>query len=431
MKKLRLLFVLSLITALTPIQASAQDAQRARDMAKDILRIVSSDIEKNYYDPKFRGLNWKIETDQARQQIEKANSPGEAFTAIVGLVNKLNDSHTFFIPPQRVDQAKFGFWAKPFGDRVMVYKLEKGGAAEKTGLQLGDALAGMNGFRVDRDTYDLMMLYFRLMMPVVRLDLKVERDGKLQPLTVNAIIDKGQKVRDLTGDGIWDLIREEQSADAKADKFLYNRLPGDVGYVSIPEFSVDSEFLTRLLKKIEGSKAVIVDLRNNPGGYTESLASLASHFQEQEGSMADIITRKKTEPVKIKGRQPLFTGPLYVLVDAHSMSSSEMFAQHFQSLKRATVIGDHTMGRVNAARIFDEKIGLDTIVPFTVEISVGRVVFPGGVELEGKGISPDELCIPTAKELHDKQDHCFSLALKMAQKALAYNPEPAKAEANK
>jgi C-terminal processing protease CtpA/Prc len=403
---------------------SAQDVGRARDMAKDMLKIVSGDIEKNYYDPKFHGLDWRAETNHAREQIDKANSPGECFTAIVGLVGKLNDSHTFFIPPQRVDQAKFGFWAKPIGDNVLVYKLEKNGAAEKAGLQLGDRLATINGFNVQRESYDLMMLYFRLMRPVVRLEMMIERKGAIQPLAVNATIEKGVKERDLTGDHIWELIREEQSEESKADKFLYNLLPGDVGYVSIPEFSEDNQYLTRLLKKIEGSKAVIIDLRNNPGGYTDSLAALASHFQSSEASMADIITRKKTEPVKLRPREPQFGGPLFVLVDAHSMSSSEMFAHYFQSLKKATVIGDNTLGRVNAAYIFHEKLGLDSIVPFTIEISVGRVVFPGGLELEGKGVKPDEICNPTPEDLYAKHDRCLELATKLAQKAVNYTPEP-------
>ena len=63
-----------------------------------------------------------------------------------------------------------------------------------------------------------MMLYFRLMRPVARMEMTIERSGVIQPLTVDAIIEKGRKQEDLTGDHIWDLIREEQSEEAKADE---------------------------------------------------------------------------------------------------------------------------------------------------------------------------------------------------------------------
>lgn len=144
---------------------------------------------------------------------------------------------------------------------------------------------------------------------------------------------------------------------------------------------------------------------------------LAGYFEDEPTILAEVEQRKKTEELKIKPERPTLRMPLFILVDSETASAGEMFARHFQRTGRAKVIGDTTSGRVNEARYFPHNSGFDVIVPYAVEVAVGRVVLPGGEELEGRGVTPDQPCIPTADDQVAGRDPCLDLAKTLSGKS--------------
>jgi len=396
-----------------------------RDRMKDILSVVSKEIEKNYFDPQLKGLDWKGLTAQAREKIDKAGTISDMVTAIFALVDKLQDSHTIFLPPGRVARIKFGFNAKDYGDEIRVYEVKKNSAAEAAGLQPGDRITSLNGYKAERATWQKMMLYFRSLQPVSRMEMGIVRgDQPVQKITVDAKVEHGQQVRDLTQiDTIYQLIREEQAEIGDDDKYHYGQHPDGIGYVEFRGFPNNMDLLDGLVGKIKNSKAVLVDLRGNPGGSVNALAATAGHFDAEASALMDMVGRKKTETVKVKPHQPQLSGPMFILVDSETASAGEIFARHFQVSGRAKVIGDQTSGQVVAAHFNSEKMGLDYAVMYGLEISVARVVFPGGEELEKRGVTPDIKCLPTGEQLHQKQDMCRALAYSLARKALSLPEE--------
>jgi hypothetical protein len=66
---------------------------------------------------------------------------------------------------------------------------------------------------------------------------------------------------------------------------------------------------------------------------------------------------------------------------------------------------------LTAARFYSEKVGVDTIVPFGVSVAEARVIFPDGTELEGVGVKPDEVCIPSEADIREDRDVCLAKAL--------------------
>src|SRR5262249_11250056 len=142
LRKFTVLALLLLLSALSLADSLGDEKARA----KQILKIVSKDIEKNYYDPSLKGLNWAELNAQAVAMIDNANSLGQIYTTIFGLVDRLNDSHTMFFSPGHVSVPQFGFEAKAYGNEIYVTKLKKKGQAEAAGLQLGDRIVLVNGF---------------------------------------------------------------------------------------------------------------------------------------------------------------------------------------------------------------------------------------------------------------------------------------------
>ncbi len=151
-------FTILVCIVLSAAAAAADDLRLDRENMRNILNVVAKDIEKNYYDPTFGGLDWKALTEEARRKIDDAKSVSAMVTAIFSLVDKLHDSHTVFLAPQRVARPRFGFEAKPFGEEVRIYSLNPKGAAAAAGLKIGDRIIQINGFSAERNSFDLMML---------------------------------------------------------------------------------------------------------------------------------------------------------------------------------------------------------------------------------------------------------------------------------
>jgi len=420
---IRRLLALFLFLAFIPACFSQADIKFERARARDILNIVASDVEKNFYDPTFKGLDWKAEVNKTREKIDAANNLGEIYTAIFSLIMKLDNSHTEFMPPGRTYQVNFGFNAKPVGDKILIYDVKKKGAAEAAGLKPGDQIIGVNGFQADRNSFSMMMLYYRVLRPVPVLDLIYSRDnGAPQQMKLQAKTNVKARSLDLTrSENIWSLLGEIE--DDSEITYFY-KMEGDIGYLKIPQFAYDDDpSFGGLFKKVANSKAIVVDLRGNPGGIIKGMAAMAGHFEPRTVVAADLISRKKTEPLTIKPVSPNLNVPMVILVDSQSFSCSELFARHFQRERRAVIVGDHTLGYATAANYYSHNVGADVIVPFGMQVATARVVFPGNEDLEKKGVTPDQVCLPSSADLREEKDPCRDKAYEIARGLLEKSGE--------
>ena len=411
------LILVSMGPAVQPLLGQAKSVGFERSRRKMILKEVSREVEKNFYDADLHGHDWKALTAHAKKLIEKSNSIGEMDAAIFSLLNQLQDSHTFYIPPIRAGTPVFGFEAKAYGDEVYIYEVREGAAAAAASLEPGDRILEINGFQVDRGNFDLLMILLRVLRPVIEMEIVYSRGNDApRTLRLRAEVKNRPIITDLTNlHNIYQLIRE---AESKKAVYRYNKMEGGIGYLYLPSFTGGQRFIRSLVNEVKNSRAMIVDLRGNPGGAVSVLEFFASFFESDSTIIADIVQRQKTKQIKAKSRKPNFPGPLFILVDSQSASAAEAFAYHFQHTGRGVVIGDHSSGRLTAANIYSKQIGTDTIALFAVQVATARVVFPDGADLEGKGVTPDHLCKPTAADLRAGRDPCLGLAITLAHKAL-------------
>lgn len=418
-----LLCCISLLVSLAAAPAIAgDDLSVERGKFKAMLKNVANDVEKNFYDPSLKGLDWKALTEEAKVKIDNAKSVGDMMAAIYVLTDKLHDSHTKFMPPSRAMRLFFGFEAKAIGEEIRIYEIRKGDPAERAGLRLGDRIISVNGYRADRPSFDIMMMDFRALRPRTVFDLMVQT-GNEPPRAVHLEARKKVEARVLDSEhlaDIWDLINESQNWSDE-HRFKYARFADDnVGYAYIRDFPYDGDtFLRNIMDILKGSKAIIIDLRSNPGGELECLKAFMGVFESQDTTVLNMVSRKKTEPMMVHPKKPSFAGvPFYILVDSETGSSAEIFARHFQKTGKATVIGDKTSGRVTVSRFFQNELGGYTAVPYGAQIGIARAVFSDGEELEGRGVTPDIACLPTGDEMRKDQDPCLSRAVVLAKEKL-------------
>lgn len=97
--------VLFLLVIHAPRPANAQDIEYVRNNARRKLPVIREYLEERYYDPTFQGMNLVTRFKAADEKIKQATSNGQIFGAIAQLLDDLNDSHTYFIPPPNCQSA--------------------------------------------------------------------------------------------------------------------------------------------------------------------------------------------------------------------------------------------------------------------------------------------------------------------------------------
>jgi C-terminal peptidase prc len=407
---------LAVIWRISAVPCVEADDKHERGRMEDIMDVVARDIQKNFYDPSLKGVDWKAITERARQRVRQADHLNDMLAAISSVPYQLNDSHTYFIPPGRWVSVDYGFEAEPFGKDILVYKMKKDSPAINAGVQLGDKIVAMGGFAAKRENFFEMVRYFEILSPATELTLVVVR-GNEPPRSIK--IPAKVEYRNLR-----DYNEIRRIIDVQEPIYKHRDYDGNVGYLKLRAFMLSAFDVDSMVKKVKSSSSVIIDLRGNGGGAIETLSSLAGYFTDQPYEMANEVARDKAEALRVKPQHPKITVPVFVMVDNASASASEMFARDMQIRKRATVIGDTSGGRVNKAKIFWEYVGG---FYFGTEIAVSRVVMENGDELENHGVTPDEFCIPTAQDLHQEKDPCLDLALELARAAASHpaqQPQP-------
>ena len=256
-------------------QGYEQDIERDRNRRKIMLRLVAEEIEKRFYDEGLRGLDWKDLTSRTLQRIEEADSLGKILTSIHALVNELRDSHTNFISPQRAVRIRFGFAAMPIGE-VRVHSIDEEGPAASAGLEIGGQLIGINGFKVERESFDPMMLFLRILMPIVEMDIALMRDFQRQDIRIKANVVQRLVVEDLTNiNNIYRLIRELELEEE--EDFAFEDYGDGIGYVRV-SFFASKRSLSSVARDSSDSSARIVDLRRNSGGAVDVLERFSGFF---------------------------------------------------------------------------------------------------------------------------------------------------------
>lgn len=402
--------------------AHSENIKSERHRAEQILNLVSKDVQNNFYDESLKGLDWAALTEQARQRIENAGQHGEMMGAISALLYQLHDSHTAFIPPQRKIKARYGFKAQPFADKIFVYQIDKDGPAAKAGLQLGDEIVGVNNVNATRGAFFSIMRYLTVLDPRAELEIEVAQNGSGRMVKVPAtLIPQPPQY-------FFASLESDQDNNTR-ERFYDFRDYGDgICYLRVRTFAIPDTEIVGMIKPLNNAKFVILDLRGNGGGRLSTMVNFIAHFVTNPFEMANSTSRRKSDPIHVKPDLPQIACPLLVLIDGSSASASEMFARSMQIHKRAVVIGDRSGGRVNSARFFWEPPGSikmtlpePTIdwagVEFGSEIAVAKILMEGGEELEGRGVVPDEYCIPTPNDLATEHDPCLDRALTMARQA--------------
>ena len=242
------------------------------------------------------------------------------------------------------------------GFEIMV--VNEGGPAEEAGLQVGDVIVAIEGEScagmTTTDARDLVRG-----VPETQVRLTILRNGEQLELAVTR--------------------REVKVAVAEAQM-----LEDGVGLITIVNF--DSRCAEETVAAVEalleqGAQKLIFDVRNNPGGYAHELVAVLDYLLP-EGKLFHMEYYNGKEEISNSDADCLEV-PMAVLVNRDSYSAAEFFAVALQEYEAAVVIGEKTSGKGYFQTTYELNDGS------AVGLSIGKYYTPGGLSLEGVGITPD------------------------------------------
>jgi len=386
-----------------------------RGQVQTMLTQVSKDVTRHYYDPNLHGVDFEAKVKLAHDQINQEKSLNMAMAHVAAVLDSLNDSHTFFIPPHRPYTLDHGWTYQMIGDKCFVTNVQPNGDAGTHGVKPGDQLLAINGYRINRDNSWKIEYAFNVLRPLPQLTITLRNpQGGDRKVLLEAKFRQRRNLRSLddmnTFQDFWmdeeDWTREQRIRIAEyGDGLIIAR---------VPSFTFDQGEANKLISQARKHKALVLDLRQNPGGYGESLKAMVGGIFDHDVKIADRVGRDSSKPMIAKSDHRPFEGKLIVLIDSNSASASELLARVVQLEKRGTVIGDRTSGSVMEARSYHYQAGLEVATFFGASITDADLIMADGHSLEHNGVTPDELAAPTAADLASGRDPVLARAAEIA-----------------
>ena len=181
--------------------------------------------------------------------------------------------------------------------------------------------------------------------------------------------------------------------------FESRTLPGGAGYIRFNEFLDPAAIMPKIqaaVKSFAKAPGIILDLRGNPGGIGIMAMGVAGFFIDKDGlKLGEMKTRTTTLNFVIFPRPEVYSGPLAILLDRYSASTTEILAGGLQDLGRARIFGTRSAG----AALPSDIIRLPNGDGF--QYARASYTSVSGKTLEGNGVTPDVVVEESADREHD------------------------------
>jgi carboxyl-terminal processing protease len=355
---------------------------------------------------------WKVWDTVEKKYVDKkkVDTKKMYYGAIKGMVASVEDPYTFFLTPDENKQSKDGLEGKFEGigaqlgmkdNRVVVIAPLKNSPSEKAGIQAGDII-----IKVDNTTI--------IGMPLTQVVSKVRGDkGTKVHLTME------REAKEIEFDVVRDTIRVE-SVETKLDEKVSACTSNcdRVAYLKLNQFgdnTVDEweQKVAEIKAKWNSGtiKGLVLDLRDNPGGYLESSVYLAGEFLEQ----GKLVVKQESISYENKDyyvtrRGSLLDIPMTILINRGSASAAEILSGALRDHKRATLVGEKSFGKGSVQEAIDLGDGMG------LHVTVAKWVMPKGEWINGKGIEPQikvENVIPDGDTMSRENDSQLDKAIQL------------------
>ena len=351
-----------------------------------------------------REVDWQLLWDAIDQiQDRYVDRPPDMaqllYGAVAGAVNSLQDPYSVFLPPQEASEFQEELSGNFEGigaeiaikhQQLVVVSPLDDSPAEAAGLRGGDAILQVNG----EDTASLTL---------------EEAVGKIRgPAGTEVVLTVFRKGLDAPEE--YKIIRAK--IEVKSLSYEIREHQGKkIGYLELRRFGEETKGeLNRAVSEFlaGGVTGVILDMRNNPGGYLDTAVDVASIWVT-EGQVVVIqkFADGQQEEYRANGSARFSGMPTVVLVNGGSASASEIVAGALNDYSLATLVGEKTFGKGSVQELINLRGDAQ------VKLTVAKWLTPDGHDLNKEGLAPDETVLLTDEDFENDRDPQLDRALEM------------------
>jgi carboxyl-terminal processing protease len=401
------LFILFLIALLLSFGAGvymSQNNETIKELAKEGNVYLGEVTGKYSRSPEGKlsqdvnfSLYWEVWDALHEKYVDKDNiSDKELFYgSIEGMVRAIDDPYSVFMDPREAKKFQESLNETSFegigaeisirDDILTVVSPLEGTPADKAGLRPGDKILAIDGTSTAN----------------INLDEAVQKiRGKKGTEVVLTIARKSfQEPQDIP------IVRGEIVV-----KSVKTEMKNDIFIIEITNFKNDTFglFNQAVQEAVQKDpKGIILDMRNNPGGYLQGAVEVASEWIENGNVVIEEFADKKRREYEAKGVARLKDFNTVVLINQGSASASEIVAGALQDHKEAVIMGEKSFGKGSVQSLQDFENNA------SVKITVAKWLTPSGDTIEEKGIEPDIKIEMTQEDYDQVKDPQLDKALEL------------------
>lgn len=386
-------------------------------------------VRDTAFDKSFNEADWDRIREQLRPKAIAAKTPGELRAVLADMLGRLGLSHFAVIPstPDAPSEAadlsgQPGFDVRLIKSRLLVTTVDPNRGAAAVGVHPGwivDTIGGKSVASliqlVEQNSNDRVA-----QLEVWRAAQRLLRGPSGSRADVTFINGAGTRVTKsverspergvpVTVGSLPTMYVRVNSAEKETPG---GRSVGVIGF-NVWMTAVDKPF-QMAVDRFRRADGIVIDLRGNPGGLAAMIMGIAGHFVADRATLGVMRTKDSELRFAVNPRlvnavgqrvEP-YSGPVAILVDGMTGSASECFAGGMQSLGRARIFGQTSMGQALPA-LFDKLPNGDVLIH-----AWGDFVTGTGVRIEGRGVVPDEPAAVSRETLLAGHDAPLEAALR-------------------
>lgn len=324
--------------------------------------------------------------------------------AVAGSVAALGDPYTVFMDEKsnqelnndlRGELSGVGIEVGQKNGKLTVIAPIDGTPAQKAGIRSGDYIAGIDGVDSRSLTVDEAVSKIR------------GEEGTKVKLTIVRGSEPAKEV---------EITREVISVPS----VTHEMKPNSIGYIKIRRFGDDTTLSVRSAANTlsaQGAKAVVVDVRDNPGGYLQSSVDVASQFMKEGVVVEERSRHSKDKTLSVSADGLMTDIPVVMLINGGSASASEILAGALSDHGRAKLVGEKTYGKGSV----QEVVCLAGATLFSrdckgpaLKVTVAHWYTPNGINISKEGIKPDIEVKLSSDDYNANRDPQLEKALEVA-----------------
>lgn len=381
------------------------------------------EVDEHYYDPEFGGVKWQEVHQHYLPLVQAAKDDKDFYSIVDRMTGELHDAHTRFSSPEQWENHKkhqgvsVGFRAGYVEGKIVVLDVYPKSNAEHAGIEPGMIVAALDGQPME------------------------ERLSEAAPNVLRSSTERVTKLRILSNvfagsiEAPFAASLERANGSSLEVKFARQtlsteprvtsaKLSSGFGYIRFDEFlpSLVGDF-KKAVVDLHTTPGLILDLRRNRGGVGATLEAMAAPFFDSKTLFERRMSRRQVSASERDGHRAeetqvfvgkngaqIFSGPVVILVSEYSASATEVFAAGMQDSGRARLVGSPSCGCVLG-------ITHDRVMKGGGVLEISEVLWfsPKNRKLEGEGVNPDKLAVPTIASLREKRDVVLEEGEKMLQ----------------